>query len=237
MTIFKTSSISSFFFFVFFVFWAQNLWATDLTKHFTVGSGANYGMKMLKTGEEVSVSIYFTKVEKNIFHVEYYMKAENTFVPIELWQQFHCLAQLGEAIRIQKGFVLLADSSHPEEMTEDMLKGFDGVMISDFLFSDEEKLKGLKVKDEELNLYKRKVKSTHYRQSRNGQTIDFWLSPQFKPLGLVKLISRSETKSHQNYQLELLQLSKNVKAKIDPSQAKAMGEKAKTILKFFKQTQ
>jgi hypothetical protein len=116
-------------------------------------------------------------------------------------------------------------------MPEAYLKGASGgLQVNDFLFSNQAQLDKDKIGVETVEIAEGSTKATHYRTSRNGQTIDYWISDDAKPMGLVMLISKNPKKPEQNYGLELVNLMENVKAKILPEKAVPLSEKGKALL-------
>ena len=73
-----------------------------------------------------------------------------------------------------------------------------------------------KVGDELVEIAAGSTKATHNRTTGNGQKVDYWISNDAKPMGLVMLVSKIEKNENQNYSLELISLMENVKAKIVP---------------------
>ncbi len=74
------------------------------------------------------------------------------------------------------------------------------------------------------------LRTSHYQKEQDGHVVDFWISEEVKPVGLVKLISKSKKQKFNNYQIEITNLLKNVAAAIDPSQAMKMSSDTKMKL-------
>lgn len=206
------------------------LLAQDLSKSFPVGKGSKFKLNMKDSGAPVNVLIYTAAVGSKSVNIEYFMESEQSLIPIQMWQQFQVEVSAGSPAKVLKGFVQTKELKQPEEMGQEYLKGFNGVKVNDFLFSSKEELDKNKVADETVSVLAGKTKTTHYRTSNNGQTIDYWISDEAKPIGLVKLVSHSEKDPNQNYTLELVNLMNNVKAKIDPQGAVPLSALGKSLL-------
>jgi hypothetical protein len=202
--------------------------ADDLAKSFPVGAGSKFQFVMENAPEvELIVSVAASAAAR--LSIEYYFTTATSIIPIEMWQQYVLESKGSGAPKLVEGYVFAKELKQPEKVTSEYLKGFDGVAMNDFLFGDKAQLDKLKVADESVTVPAGTVKSTHYRQSRSGQTVDFWISDEAKPIGLVKLVSTGAKRDHK-YELSLLSLLKNVARKIDPAQAKPLSEKGRGLL-------
>ena len=195
---------------------------------FTKGSGSKFSLTM-KNSPSAELSIYVTESSNENIAVEYFFLAQNTFIQTKMWQQFH-LKMSNNKINIHKGFVKIPENPAPEIMDPQMFQQKDGVQLNDFLFSKKEGMNKFKVSEGKVEVPAGSVQAIHYRKKNGDQTVDFWISDQAKPIGLVKLISTNPKKDTQNYKVELLTLVTNVKASIDPSKAVKMSEKTKQRL-------
>lgn len=182
---------------------------------FKKGEGSEFTLKF-KDGLTSNLSIYVTHSELAKIGIEYYFNSNNGIIPIKLWQQFH-FSYSGEGpVSIDAGFVYAQEMTKPEALTRKYLNVNDGVQVNDFLFSKRSEIDASKIGEEKVKVPAGTVMATHYRKVRGGQTVDFWISDKTKPIGLVKLNSKSDSKAEHNYGLELMSLIKDVKAKIDP---------------------
>lgn len=195
---------------------------------FTVGSGSEFKMTS-NGGQQTNLSIYFVGVKDTELDIEYYFTTNSIFMP-HMWQQFK-MQRTNGPIRIKKGFVKAGFNSDVEEMGKEHFeinKG-QGVELSDFLINTKADIEKYFIGNEKVEVPAGSVMSRHYRQTKNGQTIDFWISDIVKPIGLVKLVSKNPKKSSHNYTIELSSLIKNVAAGIDPKKAKPMSKETRAM--------
>lgn len=212
---------------LFFV--SNSLFAQNLSQSFPAGSGATYKILMKSDPTPIKLSLYIAGTRVDSVNVEYFMETEGLF-SMQLWQQFEVAVNSSGPAVIKKGYLQSKELPKPEIIPASHLAGAEGgIQVNDFLFSDKKKLEKLKIADETLEIAAGTTKATHYRTSNNGQTVDFWLSDDAKPLGLVMLTSKSDIPS-KNYTLELTSLIANVKAKINPENAVSLTEKGKLFL-------
>lgn len=203
----------------------------DLFQGKGVGTGALYEMTMVEGGS-ARVSIYLTPAPKDHLGVEYFIETVGSLLPVRIWQQFTLEKPggPGKSLELKTGYIKVPEWDRPETLTGEFLKGADGVQMNDFLFQDEKQLDRFKVGDETLTLPVGKVKTAHYRQSGNDQTIDYWIAEEAKPVGLVKLVSKGKKGPHQNYNLVMLSLLKNVKPVIDAKKSVPLSDKGRSLL-------
>lgn len=95
---------------------------------------------------------------------------------------------------IKEGHVKTPEWDKAEKMTAEHLRGYDGVKMNDFLFTDKKELEKFKIGTDDLKVPVGDIKAIHYRKSRDGQIVDFWISDEARPLGLVKLVSQNDKK-------------------------------------------
>jgi VCBS repeat-containing protein len=203
---------------------------SNFAESFPVGTGSQFLMTMMD-GTTTEVSISITAANSQSLNVEYYFSVLNTFLPIKIWQQFQLKRSDDQApLKLTHGYIKIPEWDKSEELTQEYLAGYDGVQLSDFLFQHEQELAANKVGEENLTVLGGTTPSIHYRKKSGGQTVDFWLAEEARPLALVKLKSSHKKKAEQNYQLELLTLLKNVKPNIDPTLAIPMTQKGKDLL-------
>lgn len=190
------------------------------------GSGAEYDVS-LAVGA-ASVQIYFVEPPaKNKKAIEMMFQIKDSLIPIQLWQQFH-LSQGSSTLIVENGY-LHSDLFQTRKLDAEYLKGFDGVQMNQFLISSEDELKKHFVAKEKLKVLGRETQVSHYRVENAGQTVDFWLDYNTKPIGLVQLVSKGE-KSEYNYTLVLTRLLSGTQRKIDPTQAQPMDEITRSFL-------
>lgn len=191
------------------------------------GAGAQYTMKI--GGATTEVALYFAKAPgTNQKAIEIFFRSPGQLLPIELWQQFH-LGQSGSGqIKVNDGYVY-AEKFKARKLDPEYLRGFDGVQVSQFLMTSKDQLKRHFVASEKVKVPAGEVTADHYRIERAGQTVDFWIHHDSKPIGLVRLKSSGQKMKH-NYDMQMTQLVTGVKQKIEPSEAKPMNDEARAFL-------
>lgn len=216
-------------FLLFCVIFSVSSLAESLSESFPAGKGSTYKIKMRQDTTPIFLSLYVAGTRVDSVHIEYFMETKS-LVPVQMWQQFEIgVSTSGASIR--KGFIQTKDLTNPETMPMEYLRGASGgIQVNDFLFADKAKLEKDKVGIETVEIAAGSTKATHYRVSNNGQTVDYWISDEAKPMGLVMLVSKSEKNENQNYSLELTGLMENVKAKILPEKAVPLTDKGKSML-------
>ena len=216
--------------FVLLFLFSLNTYAESLSQSFPAGQGASYKVRVRKESTPIYLSLYVAGTKVDSVHIEYFMETK-TIIPVQMWQQFEIGVNEKGPAEIKKGFVLTKELSSPEIMPAEYLKGAGGgIQVNNFLFADKAQLDKDKVGEEIVEIAAGSTKATHYRTSANGQTVDYWISNDAKPMGLVMLISKSDKNENQNYALELTSLMENVKAKINPEKAVPLSDKGKGLL-------
>ena len=148
-----------------------------------------------------------------------------------MYQQFEMALKGRGPIKVKKGYVLTPTSGSPEIMKAYMFQQNRGVQMNDFLFNKKEDIEGDFMGDENIEIPAGSIIAKHYRKKSNGQTVDFWVSDSVKPIGLVKLESKSAREEFNNYTIELSSLLKNVAPKIDPAKAVPMSDATENLLR------
>ncbi len=203
--------------------------ATDLSQSFPPGRGTLYRLEVQGQSLPIDVSIYVASSSKERVSIEYFLSSRESLIPVEMWQQFEIAPSLAAPAKITRGFIQTKELQNPEILTPEYMSGFDGVRVNDFLFSSEAELGKNKVGEETVEVPAGKTKATHYRTTRDDQTIDYWISDEAKPIGLVKLVSTSKEEK-KNYKLALTSLMKNVKPFIDPAKGVPLTDMGKSFL-------
>lgn len=207
-----------------------NSFAQSLSESFPAGKGAAYKVRVNKEKNPIFLSLYVAGTRVDSVHIEYFMETK-TIIPVQMWQQFEIGVEANKGATIKKGFVQTKELPQAEIMPPEYLKGASGgIQVNDFLFANKAQLDKDKVGEELVEIAAGSTKATHYRTSQNGQTVDYWISDDAKPMGLVMLVSKSATNENQNYSLELVNLMDNVKAKIVPEKAVPLTDKGKSFL-------
>ena len=201
-----------------------------LSQSFPAGSGANYKIKMQADPTPILLQLYVASTRVDSVNIEYFLETKG-LVSVQMWQQFEIGVAPGKAAEIRKGYVLARELTKPESMPKAYLEGASGgIQVNDFLFADKARLDKDKVGIEMVEISAGATKATHYRAASNGQTVDYWISDEAKPMGLVMLVSKSEKDPNRNYSLELVNLMENVKAKIKPEESVPLTENGKGLL-------
>jgi hypothetical protein len=194
---------------------------------FNKGEGSEF---VLETeGQKVGLSIYISEAKDKNLGVEFHFGAGG-ILSSNMWQQFEMNVDAKSGIQIQSGYIKTRLSKKPERMLREHFYQNEGVQVQDFLFTKEEEISKNFIGSETVEIPAGSIIAKHYRKKHDGQTIDFWISDQVKPIGLVKLVSKSGTKKTNNYKIELSSLLKNVKPAINPKEAVPMTEKTKKLL-------
>lgn len=195
---------------------------------FEKGSGSEFVMD--SQGQKVNLNIYITDVAKHNMSVEFHF-GTGGLMSMNMYQQFEMSLKGSSPVKVEKGYVLTAGSGEPEIMKEYMFHQNRGVQINDFLFASASEIDGSFKGDETVEIPAGSIIAKHYQKSANGQTVDFWISDQVKPIGLVKLVSKSDKEKFNNYTIELASLLQNVAAKIDPKKAVPMSKQTEEMLR------
>ena len=210
---------------LFILFISTNLYAFTFNK----GDGSKFNLKT--QGQNVSLSIYIAEVSDHKMNVEFHFGSAGV-LGANMWQQFGMGLKGSGPIEVKEGYVQLGPTKKSEIMTPEMFQVNNGVRVEDFLFNNSAGIEKDYIGDEKVEIPAGSIVAKHYRKVKNGQTIDFWIADKVKPIGLVKLISKSETVKTNNYTIELTTLLRNVKATIDPKKAvKASKETQETFTK------
>ncbi|HXH76675.1 MAG TPA: hypothetical protein VNJ08_17020 [Bacteriovoracaceae bacterium] len=216
--------------FLFSLLFSSTVFGASLSESFPAGKGANYSVKMGKDVEPVHLGLYIAGTRVDSVHVEYFMETKG-LLPVQMWQQFEIVVKEKGPAEIKKGFVFTKEMKKPEIMPDNFLKGASGgIQMNDFLFADKSALEKYKIGVETIEIAAGTTKATHYRTTNNGQTVDYWISDEAKPMGLVMLTSKSDKVESQNYSLEMKSLIQNVKPRILPENAGPLTEQGKKFL-------
>jgi hypothetical protein len=195
---------------------------------FKKGEGAEY--LMTSSGAKVNVSIYVAQSSFSSIAIEYYFSSPSPLVPISMWQQFTLNLNGKGPLSVDKGYFKTPELKQPQILTQKYMTMNKGVQVHDFLFQDKKELKPFFQGRKKVAVPAGTIEADHYRKSRNGQTIDFWISEQVKPIGLLKLVSSNPKNPKQNYTLELTTLLKNIAPAIDPSKAIPLNKEGEKLL-------
>lgn len=179
---------------------------------FTVGSGSEFNL--YSQNQVTTLSIYIATKSQSQLGVEFYFQTPSVLMP-QMWQHY-VLERGNGAISVNKGFFKVSKSDPPKKMEKEFfnINQGKGVELTQFFFSNSKELEKDFVGYEQIEVIAGPLSVKHYRKKNNGQVVDYWISSEVKPIGLVKLVSKSETVPTQNYSIELNALIKNVKPEI-----------------------
>lgn len=201
---------------------------TETLPQYTVGTGNKY---LLTVGQDLSdVTIFFVESTPQKLTVEIYIesKTDNPSLQVKMWQQFQ-LGLVNGKVSILKGIMKIPQIGKPQILPNEYLQGYDGVQMKSFLISSESQLNGKKVTTENVTANGKTFSSTHYRHGENNQQVDFWISDEAKPLGLVKMSSKGGALG-MNYTMEYRGSATGVKSGINPAEAEPLNDMAKAFL-------
>lgn len=203
-----------------------SLFADDLSHSFPKGKGSRFVLKM--DGISSDVSILVADSSPTSVNIEYYISGSRSLLPVELWQQYKLSKRGGARLQIVEGYQMSNGWKNPERMDATSLSQLEAKGLGDFLLSESDNMGALKVGEEEVLLPAGKTKATHFRQTRDGSTTDFWVSNEAKPISLVQLKSSGKA----NYSLVLDSLISNAVPKIIPQNAVAPSAKGKELFQI-----
>jgi hypothetical protein len=188
-------------------------------------------MKTKNSNESVDLSIYIASRKDSSLNVEMHFAADG-LVPFNQWQQYIFKLQESKPIAINQGYVLINSNSKPEIMPDSFFQNHDGVKLEDFLFIDPNTIKEDYVGEELVEVQAGSVKAKHFIKKNNNQVVEYWISSEVDPIGLVKLVSKGHKEPSQNYTIELKSLLENVAPSINPNEAIKMKERTKKQFKI-----
>lgn len=190
------------------------------------GNGSRYKMHFQGSASDMHVGLI--KVDPAVGKVvlEVYAKADFTEA---MWQQF-IVSMKAERPIIEAGYVQVGSRS-PMILTAEYLAGTESLDVNMFLLTEAE-LRDGKQKDiqragqEKITTPAGTVLCSRYKVERPDQKLEFWLSDEARPIGLVRLVSTGK-KTEQNYRLELEELLSGLAAKINPAKAVPLTDEVK----------
>lgn len=211
--------------FLLLLFASTSLYSIDLSKRYPKGEGSAFDLDVM--GINTKLYIYISESSKNSVGIEMYFQS----ILAELWQQ--TLLKVGSQGKVSPSaaYLLTKGMKAPEQFTMNQLPAKGGLQLNDFLLPDKKALEQWKVGSESVTTPAGAIKATHYRKKAGDQTIDFWISDEAKPIGLVKLESAGKKYT---YRLLLKSLLKNVKRKINPKLAVPLSKKGKDLMGLTK---
>ncbi|MFH1075924.1 MAG: hypothetical protein V1753_03660 [Pseudomonadota bacterium] len=132
---------------------------------------------------------------------------------------------------INKAYIMI-DGQSPMTIPATALSKTDNLRIEDFLTKKDDLQSGnygKKIGTETIHVPAGATECIHYQHKGDGCVVDFWLSDQVLPIGIVKLKSRG-SKQMQNYTLELTKVLSGVGQAIDETRVVPLSEEMKQIL-------
>ncbi len=213
---------------LFFIF-SFNLYAQNLSQSFPAGTGSQFEIKFNDDNSKAHLSIYIAGTRNESVFIEFFMETKE-LISTQLWQQFE-IGIKGNASEVKAGYIQGSEFKHPEIIPKEMLKEESGIPLSEFLLKNDKNHGGKFIGEEIVEIAAGSTKSKHYQISKNNQTLDYWISDEAKPLGLVMLTSKNPKKLEQNYSIQLMHLIENKNSKIIPEKAIPLSDKGKAILK------
>ncbi|MCB0406322.1 MAG: hypothetical protein KDD51_16190 [Bdellovibrionales bacterium] len=192
-------------------FFCSGLFASDI---WLKGSGSEFQLSTAGSPTQ-AVWVYVSESTDTKVGVEMYFSMPSLLggENVELWLQSHFGRK--EPPILEASYLMTSAMNSPEKVDLLAVRRSQGLGMGDFLFLDEKKLASLKVGEETVETPAGKVRATHYRSTSSEQTLDYWISEQAKPIGLVKLESRGT----QVFSMSLKRLVRNVASKISPAAA------------------
>lgn len=196
----------------------------DYSTLYPVGSGSKFSLS-LGDAQEIDLAIYVSESSRNKVGIETYFRTIVVGAPVEMWQQSAFTSGAQGNPELRDTLLFTSDMKAPERIPISAMRDGD-FEIRDFLFTDGKAIEKYKVGVERVRVEAGEVSAVHYRISKGKSTIDFWVSDEAKPIGLVKLAAKGKT----SFELGLKSLINNVKRKIDPKQATALSARGKEML-------
>lgn len=193
------------------------------------GSGSRFTLESQGSTFDMNVGLVKVDAARDRAVIEVY--ASDQFSD-PLWQQF-TLDVKGDRPAVESGYIQVGDKA-PMILPKQYLSGIGNLDVSLFLLSEADLRAG---NSKELKSLGRETITTqagtvtcsHYRVDKGGQTLDFWVSDEAKPIGLVRMHSTGK-KKEDTYRLELKELLSGIAAKIDSSKAGPLSDEMKAIL-------
>lgn len=202
--------------------------ANDIPTLFPVGSGSKFDLE-LADGIGAELTITIAASSKDTVAVEYYFTSRQLVRAMDLWQQYVLRLPDNGPPELTAGYIFSQMLTAPQKLPLGFLTNLGGIQLSDFLIARNADLDALKIGEEHVILPAGRTKATHYRKRSQGQTLDFWISDDAKPIGLVRMASVDATRAEQNYTITLSSLLKNVRPTIDPTKAIPFDDRGKAF--------
>ncbi len=211
-----------------FILFQFNSYAQNLSQSFPAGSGSEFEIKFKQDNTKTNLSIYIAATRTDSVFVEFFIETKD-LIPLLLWQQFE-IGITTQGSEIRSGYIQGSEFNNPEIIPKNLIKEESGIPLTDFLFKNDKNQNANFLGDEIVEVAAGSTKAKHFQITKNKQILDYWISDEAKPLGLVMLTSKNPEIKEQNYSIQLLNIIENKKAKILPEKAIPLTEKGKSIL-------
>lgn len=193
------------------------------------GNGSRFTMQSQGSTFDLNVGLLKVDPAEGRVIIEVFAAAQ---LSDPLWQQF-VIGMKGERPAVEAGYIQVGDKA-PMVLPKQHLVGIGGLDVSLFLVSEGDlrhgSTKDLKhLGQETIATPAGKVSCVHYRVEKPAQQLDFWISDEAKPIGLVRMVSTG-TQPSDNYQLELQELLSGIAPKINPAKAGPLSDEMKAVL-------
>jgi hypothetical protein len=192
---------------------------------FTPGNGARYQLT-LGEGLESEAEIYVSEASPNIVGFEMHFKTSLLGMPIELWQQTRYEKRADGKIVPLDAFFQSKEMKRAELFELEQIRSPEALQVGDILLQDPNAMTPLRIGQENLLTQLGLFETVHFRRSKAGHTLDYWLNPKLKPLGIVRIESRGKN----TYTLNLITLLRKMDRKINPTEASALTTEGRDLL-------
>jgi hypothetical protein len=194
------------------------------------GNGSRFKLYYQSSANDMQVALTNVDPGKSKVVIEVFAAAE---MSEPLWQQF-VLGVSGDKPTVEAGYLQLGNSGAPMKFDAKNLAGVGGLDVSLFMMTEADLRNGVPrgmklIGRESVTTPAGKVACSHLRLDSAAQKLDFWISDEARPIGLVRMVSEGK-KDTDNYRLELQELLSGVAAKIDPTRAGPMTDQMKSML-------
>lgn len=183
----------------------------DLVKY-KKGEGSKYLFEGFMGQAQVIMTVADQSESKLAIEINF---KTTTKVPQEMWQQFILEMDSSKKLVLKEGYMHSTLSEKAEKINLKSLAATEDFEMKDFLITNKEELQKNKVAEEKVQTPAGLIQTTHYRVKSKGATLDYWISEQALPFGLVKMVSSGPEEKHK-YSMTLEMRVKGVKPKINP---------------------
>ncbi len=207
---------------------------------YEVGSGNKYQLTLGKDVSEVTIAFVESTADKVVVEIFMDSKTDSSKLGVKMWQQFQ-LGLVKGKVGITKGILKIPQIGKSQILPAEYLQGYSGVQMKSFLIGSAGEMSGKKIGTEKITADGKTFECTHYRQGENSQTVDYWVSDDAKPVGLVKLSSAGSgsnsgsggagaSSGGMNYSMIYTGRVSGIKSQINASEAEPMNDMMKAFL-------